>query len=385
MLCQEVISELAAIYGQIIQLMARFARVTSVMALPPRVLHRLYQDGPADLDGFGAGFLLYGVSAVVARAALDGVDLGAGHQFQHLAGLWSDVLHALVARHVPGDLAEALLELGQDYMRAGLFDRAENLFRELKETKLHVRPALKHLLVIYEKERDWQSCLETADQLESLSGEKLALQKSHYHCELALEAEAQGRGSDAAARLKKAIAAYRDCVRASHLQARLAADQGDYRAAVRILRETAERDADYLPEVLPEIVSGYRQIGDTDGLRAFLDDSVAAHPGGPAVIAMADLLKEQEGEQAAADFLAAQLSRAPSLGLLLSSIDLNTRLQESQSERFLETLRPYIHRLVEERPVYQCGHCGFEAKTLHWQCPSCRSCSAVTTPPSLSA
>jgi lipopolysaccharide biosynthesis regulator YciM len=273
--------------------------------------------------------------------------------------------------------AQALLELGQDYMRAGLFDRAENLFRELKETKLHVRPALKHLLVIYEKERDWQSCLETADQLESLTGEKLALQKSHYHCELALEAEAQGRGSDAAARLKKAIAAYRDCVRASHLQARLAADQGDYRAAVRILRETAERDADYLPEVLPEIVSGYRQIGDTDGLRAFLDDSVAAHPGGPAVIAMADLLKEQEGEQAAADFLAAQLSRAPSLGLLLSSIDLNTRLQESQSERFLETLRPYIHRLVEERPVYQCGHCGFEAKTLHWQCPSCRSWSSI--------
>ena len=187
----------------------------------------------------------------------------------------------------------------------------------------------------------------------------------------------RGRGSDAAARLKKAIAAYRDCVRASHLQARLAADQGDYRAAVRILRETAERDADYLPEVLPEIVSGYRQIGDTDGLRAFLDDSVAAHPGGPAVIAMADLLKEQEGEQAAADFLAAQLSQAPSLGLLLSSIDLNTRLQEGQSERFLETLRPYIHRLVEERPVYQCGHCGFEAKTLHWQCPSCRSWSSI--------
>jgi lipopolysaccharide biosynthesis regulator YciM len=59
--------------------------------------------------------------------------------------------------------AQALLELGQDYMRAGLLDRAENLFRELKDTRLHVRQALKNLLVIYEKERDWQACLDTAD------------------------------------------------------------------------------------------------------------------------------------------------------------------------------------------------------------------------------
>ena len=55
--------------------------------------------------------------------------------------------------------AQALLELGQDYMRAGLFDRAENLFRELKETKLHARQALNQLLFIYETERDWQACL----------------------------------------------------------------------------------------------------------------------------------------------------------------------------------------------------------------------------------
>ena len=92
--------------------------------------------------------------------------------------------------------AQALLELGQDYMRAGLLDRAENLFREPKETKLHVKPALGHLLVIYEKESDWQSCLDTADQLESISGEKLGLQKSHYHCELAVIAKAEGRASD---------------------------------------------------------------------------------------------------------------------------------------------------------------------------------------------
>lgn len=273
--------------------------------------------------------------------------------------------------------AQALLELGQDYMRAGLLDRAENLFRELKDTKLHVRPALGHLLVIYEKESDWQACLEVVDQLEALTGEKMGLQKSHYHCELALAAKAGGRGSDAATHLKKALNIHRGCVRANHLQAQFAAEHGDYRAAVRTLRQTAERDADYLPEVLPEIVSNYRQLGDLEGLRDFLAETVAAQPGGAAVSPLTDLIKEQDGEKVAADYLAEQLALAPSLGLLLRSIELNAGLPKSQSVRFLDSLRPHIRRLLDAKPLYQCGHCGFEAKTLHWQCPSCRSWSTI--------
>ncbi len=273
--------------------------------------------------------------------------------------------------------AQALLELGQDYMRAGLFDRAENLFRELKETKLHVRPALNHLLVIYEKERDWQACLEVADQLESISGNKMLLQKSHYHCELALAAKSQGRAADASTQLKKALNTYRGCVRANHLQAQFAADQGDDRAAIRILRQTAEQDASYLPEVLPEIVASYRHLGDMPGLRSFLEEAAEAHPGVGAELALTDLIKEQDGEVQAAAYLAGQLAREPSLTLLLRSIELNARLPESQSARFLESLRPHIRRLLDQKPLYQCTHCGFSAKTLHWQCPSCRRWSTV--------
>jgi len=273
--------------------------------------------------------------------------------------------------------AQALLELGQDYMRAGLFDRAENLFRELKETKLHVRPALKHLLVIYEKERDWQACLEVADQLESITSEKMILQKSHYRCELALIAKAEGRASDAATHLKKALNTNRGCVRANHLQAQFAADQGDYRSAIRILRQTAEQHADYLPEVLPEIVADYRQLGDQRDLRAFLRETVDAYPNAGAVMPLAEMIKEEEGETAAADYLAEQLAKAPSLRLLQHSIELNARMPERQSVQFLESLRPHISRLLEDKPLYQCTHCGFGAKTLHWQCPSCRCWSTI--------
>ena len=66
-----------------------------------------------------------------------------------------------------------------------------------------------------------------------------------------------------------------------------------------------------------------------------------------------------------------------SLALLLRSIELNARMPDARSTDFLETLRPHIQRLLEERPLYQCSHCGFAAKTLHCQCPSCRRWSTI--------
>jgi len=273
--------------------------------------------------------------------------------------------------------AQALLELGQDYMRAGLFDRAENLFRELRDSKLHVRQALLNLLTIYEKERDWQACLEVAEQLGAMTGKKYQLQKSHYHCELAIAARAEGRQSDASSHLKRAQQAFRDCVRAHHLQAQFAARQGDHQAAIKTLRQIAEQDVAYLPEILPDLIANYREAGELRALRRYLEEIASAHPGAGAELPLADLIKELDGEDAAIDYLSSRLQASPTLGLLLRSIEFNARLPDSRSAQFVEGLRPHIKRLLDETPVYQCTHCGFAARMLHWQCPSCRRWSTI--------
>jgi lipopolysaccharide biosynthesis regulator YciM len=273
--------------------------------------------------------------------------------------------------------AQALLELGQDYMRAGLLDRAENLFRELEGTRLHMRRALENLLLIYEKESDWPACLETTEKLEALTGREMLLQKAHYHCELAQLARLQGRTADAQASLTRALAIDRHCVRAAHLQAQLAIVQADYRTAIDILRQAVERAPDYLAELLPDLVRAYRQHGDLAELRAYLSQVAESHPGAGAELLMLDLIKEQDGEHAVIDYLTRQLADTPSLRLLLRSIDLNARMPAERATEFLEGLRPHIRRLLEEKPVYQCTQCGFSAKTLHWQCPSCRRWSTI--------
>ena len=71
--------------------------------------------------------------------------------------------------------AEAMLELGQDYLSAGLLDRAEDLLLELVESDHYRVQALRQLIDIYEQEKDWAKAVNTARQLESQTGSDLGL------------------------------------------------------------------------------------------------------------------------------------------------------------------------------------------------------------------
>jgi lipopolysaccharide biosynthesis regulator YciM len=268
---------------------------------------------------------------------------------------------------------QALLELGQDYMRAGLYDRAENLFKELRQSRLHVPQALRNLLLIYQQERDWQACLDTASELERQAGEERSVEKAHYHCELAMALEQQGQHKQARAQLRKALSEDPRCVRATHLLARQAASQGDLNESLRLLCGAVEQNPDYLPEVLDEIVSAYRSQGQRERLRGFLRDTVSRYPNQGAELHLVDLLREIEGEETAIDYLTQYIARTPSLLGLMRLLELRCNEPGGQNDSLLQQVRSQLRLLLQERAAYQCGKCGFEAKTLHWQCPSCHA------------
>lgn len=279
--------------------------------------------------------------------------------------------------------AQALLELGQDYMRAGLYDRAENLFIELRDMKLYEKQALKHLRTIYQQEKDWEACLRVAEHLEPLLQESLGMERSHYFCELALEAQSAGEHKHAQSLLKKALSANRECIRPIHLQADFAISQEDCRTAIKLLKKAGERDPDYLPEILPTMVECYKRLDDLQGLRRYLEDLLPRFPYLGISLLLADLIRNTEGEASAESFLGDEMQRHPSLRGLLCLVQLNAQMPDRQAADVLTKVRSHIERLLEERPTYQCTHCGFEANTLHWQCPSCRKWSTIRRKPDI--
>jgi lipopolysaccharide biosynthesis regulator YciM len=273
--------------------------------------------------------------------------------------------------------AQALLELGQDYMRAGLFDRAENLFVELRETKLFPEQALQNLRVIYQQEKDWDRCLEVAEALERITGESLALERAHYYCELAEQARAAGDMPRVEALLGKAQAASRDLVRVTWLQAELALERGDLAAAARLFERVADQDPELFGEVLPQLVACEERLGRGAELESFLEGLLARRPDTVVLLALADRVQQQAGDAAALHYLAEHLGPRPSLAGLLRMIRLAEASPQAAAPELLPILRHVAERLAERRHPYQCAKCGFAGKTLHWQCPGCRSWSSI--------
>ena len=273
--------------------------------------------------------------------------------------------------------ALAPLELGQDYMRAGLFDRAESLFKELTEMKLHERQAYGNLRTIYQQEKDWEACLSVAKKLERLTGDPLRTERAHYYCELAEEARETKRFGDAKDLLRKAHSIDNNCVRATILQGRLAEESGDCGAAIRIYRQVEEQDADYLSEVLPSLVSCFKREGDRSELAGYLGQLVEKRSGTTAMLALAEIIEADEGSGAALEFVTRFLQRHPNLEGLDRLIGLNLKRAGDESTETLKILQHVVSTLLERRAPYHCERCGFSSKTLYWQCPSCKSWSSI--------
>jgi len=136
-----------------------------------------------------------------------------------------------------GQRTTALLELGLDYMRSGLLDRAESLFKELLETGAHQRQAVGHLIDIYQQERDWDKALDFTVRLEHLAHLNLGERRAHFLCEQAQALVKLGAVEDGSDKLRAALKADPKCVRAALMQDNLAMIESAYEAAIGHLRK----------------------------------------------------------------------------------------------------------------------------------------------------
>lgn len=272
---------------------------------------------------------------------------------------------------------QALLELGQDYMRAGLLDRAETLFQELIEIDDHTVYALRHLIDIYQQEKDWDKAIAAARKLEQATGKSANATLAHYHCELAEQARQHGDNEHARQMLKQALDCDHNCVRASLLQGEIAARSGDYKSAIKSFKCIEHQDPDFLPLVVGPLSACYDKLGLTMEFIHYLTDILPKHNSITLMLALAELVRQQHGDKEATRFITDQLRKRPSVRGLCRLIELNLVHTEGGARENLLILKDFFNRLLEKKPIYHCLKCGFNGIFLHWQCPGCKSWSSI--------
>ncbi|MEF9942858.1 MAG: lipopolysaccharide assembly protein LapB [Burkholderiaceae bacterium] len=280
--------------------------------------------------------------------------------------------HLLNRADLPvAERSRALAELGHDYMKGGLLDRAEDSFVRLAEDSHYRFDALRALLRIYQMEREWEHAIDTAQKLEREAGESHQVQMAHFHCELADKLLARGQLDEAQAQVELALVVNRKSARALVAAGDIAAKQGDSAAAMQLWRKIEAVAPEYVPMVVPrmaEVLAGSDRREDAlNLLRRALHDT----PSIDLLEIAARRTSEWEGALAAEALVSDELRRRPSLLGFEKLVD--ARLAARGDDDELKLLRSLLHSHSRKLARYRCGKCGFRAREFHWQCPGCSS------------
>lgn len=269
---------------------------------------------------------------------------------------------------------KALYELGQDFLKAGLLDRAEDIFKRL-EGGIHALDALRHLLDIFVLEKDWQQAIVIADRLEKLGSPSQNAHTAHYYCELALDATLR-KDKDAAQRhLEKALEINRKAVRASQLLGDLAAQGGDDEAAIVQWRRIEQQNVVYLPVVAERLLKAYQRLGrPAEGIE-LLKSYLERQPSADLFHTLFNAVAENQDWSAAERLAAEALKQQP--GLRVLDDYLQARTAGAGADLEIRMTQDLVHRQVSRIAYYQCDHCGFKARQFFWQCPACATWEGI--------
>ncbi|MCP4002293.1 MAG: lipopolysaccharide assembly protein LapB [Gammaproteobacteria bacterium] len=271
----------------------------------------------------------------------------------------------------------ALISLAEDYLGAGLFDRAEKLFKELLESPEYRLRALQKLVRIYEVTHDWQQAIDAYKELAKVDPDlKEVGQIAHYYCELAEHAAQDRDFSKVRELLKKASSHKHGTVRAQLALGDLAKETDDHKQAVKIFLDVMDDEPRLISEIIPRLAESCRALDDQELLSESLNKLRKKDPLASKSIALAAIHDPQIQNSTALHCLWDYIAEDP---ILVNLVDPET-LEESDSEVRLmasERMRKGLATFISSTHRYRCSECGYVTSQLLWQCPSCRSWETV--------
>jgi lipopolysaccharide assembly protein B len=270
-----------------------------------------------------------------------------------------------------GDLSSADRQraqhaLAQDFLKAGLLDRAESALQPLEHTPLAAQARLA-LLALYERTREWDKAAEVAERLENAEHGSFRQRLAHYRCEKAALLRQQGRTTEALAELETVVQQVPDSARGWVALADMRQALGQTEGALQALEQLASRAPVHLPLVAHHLAQWGTRSGSPERAQQVLQRWAAQHP--PALdVTQALATLESDPGQGRALYIQ-HLQNEPSL--VAATLWLNgAHFGQPEEEKHIKAS---LERACTPLKRYRCAACGFEAQQYFWQCPGCQS------------
>ena len=266
----------------------------------------------------------------------------------------------------------ALFELGVDYQKAGLLDRAEETFRQLEGSTYGV-DAQRHLLELFEVEKEWLQAIEIADALQRAGTGPNQIRIAQYHCELAQTAINESRLDDAKRSLTDALAVNRQNVRALVQQGDIAVQEHRDEDAIHSWKRIEQQSAPFVALIGERLIEAHTRLGRNEEGLKLLRSWLEAHPSIDLLETVVKATRSAQGTEAANEVARLELHRSPSLLALAQYLDTRSQLaMPIETDRNdLEVVKNLLQHHTRRLGRYVCSHCGFKARFFYWQCPGC--------------
>ena len=262
---------------------------------------------------------------------------------------------------------QALAELGMDFLKVGLLDRAEEIFGKLLGTPLE-EAAKRNLLEIHQLGKEWLKAIEIAKQLPDVASQR---EIAEYYCELAAGEIMRSRSETAREYLDIAIQHNRTCVRASLLRGDLCLQAGDLDAAIAAWQSIEQQDPAYLALVAQRLLEVYRRLERRDEGIALLSGYLERYPSLDLLEVVYQLVLEAQGNEAAYRLVRGELQRNPTLLGLEKLMSARLPLVAPEVRTDVELAKTIIQGYTRRLSRYRCDNCGFKARQFYWRCPAC--------------
>jgi len=264
----------------------------------------------------------------------------------------------------------ALAELGQDFLKLGLLDRAEDIFSKLRGTSRN-EEAMRVLLEIYQQEKEWQKAIEIAESMPGHVGHEWIKEVANFHCELASSALLGDRKEEAKQHLELALSVNRKCARATILQGDMVLQQGDAAAAIEYWKRVEQQNPIYLALVAAKLLDAHRRLGkEAVGLQ-LLRSYLEQYPS----LDLLDTVFQAEvaggAPDDAYDLVRDELRRNPTLLGLDKLLEAQLLTASPERRGDVELMKELVHTHTRRVARYRCEHCGFKARQFYWRCPAC--------------
>ena len=295
-----------------------------------------------------------------------------------------NVHQALLAR--PGLSKEfsdsTRLQLSLNYIAAGLLDRAERLSNELLVENSPAKwAALEQLITIYQTEKEWEKAIEASEALLRNPANKKDDRKkgaaAHYCCELAEQQLQANQQNKAREQIKRAFGFDRHSIRAALLLARLEQLSGNQKAAIKELSKIIGSHPEFIPQTLPLLHGCYKESKSSEDYEKKLEKILGACQDITVALAYAEQLKHNHNDDKAIQFLNSFLESRSSISGVLELLQLYMPGFDDKVSQKFDSLKTQLEELILNTAAFRCNHCGYELKTPHWMCPSCKNWDRV--------